>query len=109
MDPVSLFDLAALQARWLSARQSALAGNIANANTPGYRSRDVAPFAELLDARSGEGSRADLTVRTVEERGSGEVAYERELARTSDVRAGYELNAAIVRAFHRMTLQVARP
>ena len=31
MEPVSLFDLAAKQAQWLSVRQSAIAGKIANA------------------------------------------------------------------------------
>ncbi len=32
-----------------SARQSAVARNIANADTPGYRARDVASFAESYD------------------------------------------------------------
>jgi flagellar basal-body rod protein FlgB len=35
MQPVSLFDLASQQARWLSVRQSAVAGNVANINTHG--------------------------------------------------------------------------
>lgn len=49
MEPVSLFDLAAKQAQWLSVRQSAIAGNIANANTPGYTANDVEPFEKVLD------------------------------------------------------------
>ena len=32
MDPVSLFELATSQSKWLSARQSAVASNIANIN-----------------------------------------------------------------------------
>src|SRR5262245_64418105 len=46
---VNLFDLAAKQAEWLSVRQSAVAGNIANVNTPGYRAVEVEPFAKVLD------------------------------------------------------------
>ncbi len=34
--------------RWLDARQRVLAQNIANADTPGYQPRDVAPFREAL-------------------------------------------------------------
>ncbi len=116
MDAVSLFDLASLQARWLSARQAAVAGNIANVSTPGYQPRDVVPFSEVLDARlasmtaspslDGGPAQGAKPVGTVTE--GGDVSYERELARSSDIRSDYELNAAIVRAFHRMTLQVAR-
>ena len=41
---VNLFELAAKQAQWLSVRQSAIAGNVANVNTPGYHALDVEPF-----------------------------------------------------------------
>ena len=52
MQPVNLFKLASLQAEWLSVRQAAVAGNIANADTPGYRAVDVEPFEKVLE-RSG--------------------------------------------------------
>ena len=51
MESVSLFSLASRQAEWLSVRQSAISGNIANANTPGYRSVDVQPFEGLLNKK----------------------------------------------------------
>jgi flagellar basal body rod protein FlgB len=35
------------QARYLAVRQSMIAGNVANANTPDYKARDVLPFAEV--------------------------------------------------------------
>ena len=50
MEPVNLFDLAAKQSRWLAVRQSAIAGNIANVNTPGYSAVDVEPFEKVLDS-----------------------------------------------------------
>ena len=49
MEPVNLFDLAAQQSRWLAVRQSAVAGNVANVNTPGYGTVDVEPFEKVLD------------------------------------------------------------
>ena len=51
VQPVNLFALASQQAKWLAARQSAVAGNIANVNTPGYGAVDIEPFERVLDAR----------------------------------------------------------
>lgn len=46
-------------ARHASARQTQIAKNIANADTPGYRSRDVVDFAETFnDSRPAEPMRA---------------------------------------------------
>jgi flagellar basal-body rod protein FlgB len=41
-------ELAEHRLRWLDARQRVLSENIANADTPGYQPRDVAPFQEVL-------------------------------------------------------------
>ncbi|PZW41307.1 flagellar basal-body rod protein FlgB [Humitalea rosea] len=48
-DPIAL---AESRLRWLDRRQTVLAQNIANADTPNYVPRDIAPFAAAL-ARSG--------------------------------------------------------
>ena len=53
-------ELAEARLRWLDRRQEVLARNIAHADTPGYRARDVTPFAQYLVAA---GSPAGL-VRT---------------------------------------------
>jgi flagellar basal-body rod protein FlgB len=45
---MGLFDLAERRLAWLDQRQGVLAGNIANANTPGYAAKDLQPFAETL-------------------------------------------------------------
>jgi flagellar basal-body rod protein FlgB len=45
---VSLLDLAQQRLSWADERQSVLAQNIANANTPGYKPHDLRPFAEAL-------------------------------------------------------------
>jgi flagellar basal-body rod protein FlgB len=50
MDPtrIGLFDLAERRLNWLGRRQSVLAQNIANVDTPGYRPRDIASFGTTL-------------------------------------------------------------
>jgi len=51
MDPprIGLFDLAERRLAWTERRQAVLAQNIANADTPGWQPRDVAPFAVMAD------------------------------------------------------------
>ena len=56
MDPTRSLPIALAERRlaWLEARQRVLAANIAHADTPGYRPRDLRPFAAMLAGR-GEG------------------------------------------------------
>ena|ERR1700742_4273231 len=55
MDPtkIGLFDLAEKRLVWTAQRQSVLASNIANVNTPGFQARDVESFESML---AGSGS-----------------------------------------------------
>lgn len=50
MDPsrIGLFDLAEKRLAWTAQRQGVLATNIANANTPAFRARDIQSFQSLL-------------------------------------------------------------
>jgi flagellar basal-body rod protein FlgB len=50
MDPtnIGLFALAEKRLVWTAQRQTVLAANIANANTPGFQARDVESFAKVL-------------------------------------------------------------
>jgi flagellar basal-body rod protein FlgB len=54
MDPTRSTPIALAERRlaWLDARQKVLAQNVANADTPGYRPRDLRPFAQLLASRA---------------------------------------------------------
>jgi flagellar basal-body rod protein FlgB len=45
---IDLFNLAEQRLAWADQRQAVLAQNVANANTPGYKPRDLRPFAEML-------------------------------------------------------------
>lgn len=125
MEPVQLFDLASQQARWLSVRQAVIAGNVANANTAGFRPMDVEDFATVLskstpsmtatNARHLGGENFASAVGLSEQdadvpvRPSGNsVRLEDELVKAGEIRRGFELNTAIVKAFHRMILMAAR-
>ena len=122
--PVNLFTLASTQARWLSARQTAVAGNIANVNTPGFRARDVEPFSKMLEGGSGvslvstsaahfhSGATGGIGTKEIEGGrilpSGNNVALEDEFVKAGEVRREFELNTAIVRAFHRMLLTAAK-
>jgi flagellar basal-body rod protein FlgB len=57
-----LFDLADRRLQWLGARQGVLAQNVANADTPGWKARDLPAFADLISssmAQAGSPVRTD--------------------------------------------------
>ena len=123
MTPVHLFDIASRQADWLSVRQAAVANNIANANVPSYQAMDVTPFETQIDnarvrleatqsghfglmrGEQGAGTGAPQADAQVV---GGPVILETELAKSGQVRAGMEMNTAIVSVFHRLSLMVAK-
>lgn len=125
MEPVNLFALAAQQSRWLAVRQSAVAGNVANVNTPGYVAVDVEPFEKVLDKTgvtmaatqaghlNGHATEAGFAVRANEQEPSllpsgNSVQLESELLKAGDIHRQFELNTAIVKAFHRMLMLTSK-
>lgn len=56
---LEIFRAAQAMATHASARQATIAQNIANADTPGYKARDITPFAETYRAQNG-----DFTLRS---------------------------------------------
>ena len=124
MQPIQLFELTSKQAHWLTVRQTVVAGNIANANTPGYATREVAAFEAVLketgtrmaathpghireDPMRGAVSSRDS--RDVEVQPSGNsVNLPDELSKTGEIKRMYELNTGMVKAFHRMMLLTLR-
>ena len=125
MEPIHLFDVAAKQARWLSMSQAVIAGNVSNANTPGYKAQSVQPFADILDKTqlqlaSTNESHLDLSPAeqqdiAVKDQASWEttdsgnsVSLEQEMIKASDVNRSFSLNTSIVKAFHGMLLAAVR-
>ena len=129
MQPIQLFDLASRQAEWLTIRQQVVAGNIANANTPKFRAKDVTPFDAVLDKSdiamvrtnpahfSGNdlSDSADIDVKDaaldqeigIQESGNT-VGLAEELSKSGDIKRQYDLNTSLVSSFNRMMLMTVR-
>jgi flagellar basal-body rod protein FlgB len=123
--PVFLAGLASSQAQWLAARQTTIASNVANANTPGYQARDVTPFSMMLDQTALSLTSTDprhidpaaglAPTQKISKTDSWEVfhsgnsvALEQEMMKAGEVNQGYALNTAIVKAFSRMVSMSAK-
>ena len=64
LDKIALFGLVKKRRAWLAQRQEVLARNIANADTPGYRPRDLKAFEfKRLVSRVGGRITPDMTHR----------------------------------------------
>ncbi|MDP9837781.1 flagellar basal-body rod protein FlgB [Neorhizobium huautlense] len=123
MQPIQLFALASKQAEWLTVRQEVVATNIANANTPQYRAKDVASFDAVLDNTSMRMSRTNAAhfgdsqlsnnVKVEEaalndeigiQESGNTVAISKELSKAGEIKRQYELSANLVKTFNSMML-----
>ena len=125
MDSLQIFGLASQQAAWLAARQSAISHNIANSNTPGYRTVDVQPFAKVLEmtglevsvTAAGQQTTSVSAARPVQMRDTdstdtllsgNNVSVEQEMEKAGEVNRNFMLNTGIEKAFHRMLLSAVK-
>lgn len=125
MGPVHLFNLVSQHNKWLSVRQTAVAGNIANANTPGFKAVDTEPFEAVLNrmplemaiTRPGHMAPPQPGVPMADVRdedawdvvhSGNSVVLEQELIKAGEVNRSYALNAGITKAFHRMLMTSAK-
>ncbi len=116
-----IFQLASQHAEWLAARQSLTAANIANADTPGYRARDVSPFETVLDRmqlnlavthvhHQLEPGNRFTSIGLEQEEGwditysGNNVGLETELMKVSENGRMQALDSGLTKTFHRMIL-----
>jgi flagellar basal-body rod protein FlgB len=122
MSEIYLSTLAKDNSNWLSVRQSLIAGNVANANTPGFRSQDVKPmnesgnlFSNLARTNdghlysgignvSGVGTTSDDTWEVFHS--GGNVSLPQEMMKAGEVAGAFQLNTAVMKSFHRMVVSV---
>jgi flagellar basal-body rod protein FlgB len=122
---MQLFNVITRHNQWLAVRQNAIAGNIANANTPGFRAQDVLPFdAALEQARLTASATqvghltsgpSDAPVTELRRGSPWEVTHsgnnislEQELLKAGEVSRAYRLNTSVAKVFHRMLLMSSR-
>ena len=122
MEPIYLLDLASRKTAWLAARQAAVAENVSNMNTPGYRQKDLAPFTEVLaqthlaiastdTAHLTVGGADDAEPTAKDEDGGFEVTesgntvgLETQLGKANEISRDYALTTNIVKSFHDMLM-----
>jgi flagellar basal-body rod protein FlgB len=122
---IYLFQVASQKSEWLSARQTAVASNVANANTPGYRALDVQPFSVILDksplamaeTNLGHISPAPSPLDSLQETESdpseqtlsgNTVNLEQQMINLGDVTRDFSMTANIRRAFHQLILSALK-
>lgn len=97
---LNIFSIAGAMARHAAARQSVVAENVANADTPGYRARDLEPFARVYDAAAAGGEGATFHAKTVESFGAAApngntVSIEDQMMRAAEARRDHEFASTI--------------
>lgn len=124
MAPVSLFTLIDQQKNWLSTRQSLVAQNIANVNTPGYKATDTLPFARVMQStalemagvhpqhmRPTQSQIMSVASRAVDGQDTthsgNTVSPEEEMIKAAEIRGSFTLDNNLMRAFHGMWMTVA--
>ena len=122
---VYLFDLASRHMTWLAERQALTATNIANADTPGYRAQDAAPFASYLEGPTFEmaaTSPLHMTLSSTDlpavgrssatswgsSHSGNDVSIEQELMTASADSRMMNIDAGITRSFQRMLLSAVK-
>jgi flagellar basal-body rod protein FlgB len=120
-----LFALGARRLDWLAFREATIARNVANADTPGFRPRDVKGFEETLAAQSTRLARTDPahfadTPGGVDPTRVGQtpgwettlsgnaVSLEQEIARSAETVRQAGVASATMKAFHRLALATVR-
>ncbi len=121
MGSIHLFDLSSQQARWLTVRQSVIAANVANANTPGFTASDVTPFEDVFNDASIRLAATDPGHIGVDPLASDQVSVkdgaawetthsgnsvslENEMMKAGEVNRSFSLNSSVVKAFNQMLM-----
>lgn len=109
---LALSRLAGALANHAAARQAMVAENVANADTPGYRARDLRPFAELVErgdmpmavTRAGHQPDGLSSLRSPVDKGGepapngNTVSLEGEMVTAAEIRHSHDLALAVYRS-----------
>jgi flagellar basal-body rod protein FlgB len=113
LSDVPLFALADRRLAWVDARQSVLAQNVANADTPHWRERDLKPFVAALGQATVTLERTDPAhlmpasslpfgggAQVAEQSPDGNsVSLDKELVKVADTDAAHELVTALTQNY----------
>lgn len=125
MSDLAVFQIGHDRGRWLAARVAVVASNVANADTPGYRAQEIAPFGSVLNEARIEMRRSqaahmepDQNIETrfgvaprqgaIEKHSGNSVSLEVEMAALGEAKGQQSAVTAILSIFHRMLLSSSR-
>jgi flagellar basal-body rod protein FlgB len=125
MNDLAVFRIGHDRAKWLAARVAVVAANVANADTPGYRAKDISPFGSVLNDARIQMTRSqashlapDQTIEArygvapregaIEKHSGNSVSLETEMAVLGETKSQQSSVTAILGAFHRMLLSSTR-
>ncbi len=114
IDKPDILTMASSLAGYAAARQSVIAGNIANADTPGYRARDLPAFDRIYDDAATQPMRAtraahlDAGSRSAElrpvavsghaEPNGNSVSLETQMVASAEAQRDHDLAVAVMRS-----------
>lgn len=125
LSDIYLYKLASQRIGYLSTRQSLIAGNVANANTPSFRAQDLKPFSAALretaltmsmtnPAHMTPGAQGIDAPRTSEQDAANatvsgnSVDIETEMVKLGETSRDYTEATGIQKAFHQMFTQALK-
>lgn len=109
----NLFELASQRLKWLSDRQKVVSENIANADTSGYRAKEVESFDAYLEVATGQAETPDANVFESEatwgqDLTGNNVVLEEQILDANATSGQYKIAANLYKKAHDMLRLVAR-
>lgn len=112
LDAPNLFELASHRLKWLSDRQKVVSENIANADTAGFRAKEVEGFESYLAAAESHGTSLEASVFESEaswgeDLSGNNVVLEEQILEATDTAGQYRVAANLYRKAHEMLRAVS--
>ncbi|MFY0597978.1 MAG: flagellar basal body rod protein [Cognatishimia sp.] len=108
----NIFELASQRLKWLSDRQKVVSENIANADTAGYRAKEVESFDAYLEVATGQAEAPDASVFESEatwnqDLTGNNVVLEEQILEANATSGQYKIAANLYRKAHDMIRAVS--
>ena len=108
----NIFELASQRLKWLSDRQKVVSENIANADTSGYRAKEVESFDAYLEVATGQAETPDANVFESEatwgqDLTGNNVVLEEQILEANATSGQYKIAANLYKKAHDMLRLVA--
>lgn len=108
----NIFELASQRLKWLSDRQKVVSENIANADTAGYRAKEVESFDDYLEVATGQSEAPDASIFETEttwneDLTGNNVVLEEQILEANATSSQYKIAANLYKKAHDMIRAVS--